>query len=355
MVSEFLIPRIILMIISVVIVVIFVKIKTSQRIGNQFFAIMMVFWSGIFLISLEPSILDQVLTITGLANRAQFLLVISIIVIIYMLAIQTMKNQNLSLDLHRVVRDIAISNFKQDFGKVDSFEVLIIIIAKDEEKSIGSVIDKINSQKLPFSYKILVVNDGSIDSTGMIAKQKGAMVVNHGYNLGVGGVTKTGLVVAKILNPKIAINIDADDQHDPKYISKIISKIKNEDYDLVYGSRFSSESTYKTSAVRALGNKMYTNLVNRIAKISITDVTSGYRAVKTDKINSIYFVSEKNFSIELALRAAKRGLKISEVSMEATSRGTGKSQFHKIDMFIIYNARAIMQIFNAYFRNPKLD
>jgi len=104
----------------------------------------------------------------------------------------------------------------------------------------------------------------------------------------------------------------------------MIDKI-DEGFDMVYGSRFADISEYKTNVIRLIGNKFYTKLVNRLGKISITDVTSGYRALRADKIKSVYYNAETNSALELALRAATNGLQITEIPTQAEMRIHGHS------------------------------
>jgi len=355
MADELLIPKIILVIISSGIIGLITIARLKNRTGNQFFIIMIIFWSGVFLIAIRPELLDSVLNSTGLVNRSQFLFSVSIVIILYLLITQSLKSKTSSSNLSRVIRELALSNFRKDISALNEkkTDLIIIIVAKNEEGTIGSVIDKIRSLSLPLTYQIIVVNDGSTDKTETIAEQKGALVVSHYYNLGIGAVVKTGFLAARLLKPEIVINIDGDGQHDPKYIPEIISKIKDSDVDLVYASRFAKESEYKTNLVRSVGNRYYTRLVNRLGKISLTDVTSGYRGMRFDKLDSIFFRSESNFAIELALRAGRAGLKITEIPTIAETREFGMSQFYKIERFFLYNFNAIVQIFAALFRKPE--
>jgi len=352
--EELTLIRIGLMIISAVIIGAIVKARKDQRTGNQFFIVMILFWFAVFLSALRPEILDDIVEYTGLFNKSQVLLILSMVIIMYLLTIQLLKNKSISFNFHRVVRNAAISNFQQHTLNlnIDQLELMIVIAAKNESKTIGNVIDQINSLKLPYSYKILVVNDGSTDDTVLIAKKKGAFVINHFLNLGIGGATKTGYIGSLFFKPEIVITIDADGQHDPKYIPEIVSMIKSENIDLVYASRFSTID-YKTTMIRTVGNKFYTNLVNKLGKISITDVTTGYRGIRFEKIESVFFISETNFAIEFAIRAGRNGLKIGEIAAKTVSRDFGTSQFHKIEKFFVYNINAVIQIFNAFFRGPK--
>lgn len=344
------IGRIVLSLISVVTIFLLIYARVSNRSSNQFFVMMIIFWVGVLTVSIRPEILNSILDDVGLVNRAQFLLSISIIIIIYLLINQVRKGKNISENLASVIRNIALENFSKEI-KSKKIDMVIIIVAKNESKTIGDVIDKINALNLKFSYEILVVNDGSNDRTEEIAKSKNALVITHHVNLGIGGATKTGYLACRYLNPKYVISLDADGQHNPIYIPEIISKLKES--DLVYGSRFAKESKYQTNVIRFAGNQFYTKLVNGLGKINITDVTSGFRGIRYNKIDSVYFIAETNFAIEFALRAAKNHLQIDEISTISKERDTGKSQFFKIERFIVYNFNAFIQIFNALFRKPK--
>ncbi|MHA7646494.1 DUF2304 family protein [Nitrosopumilus sp. S4] len=335
-------------IVSIFAIIILIKIKRDSRLGNEFFTILTIFWSIILLISSYPSILDSVLNNTGFVNKSQFLLSLSVAIIFYLLVNQSRKSKLVSQNLSNTIRTIALKDFKTEI-KEKNPKVVIVIVAKNEEKTIGTIIDKIKSQNFPFTYQIIVVNDGSTDNTEKITRGKKTLVITHYHNLGVGGANKTGYLSALQLRPEIIVNIDGDGQHDPSYIIDLVKKI-DEGFDMVYGSRFSDTSKYKTNSVRLVGNKFYTNLVNRIGGISITDVTSGFRALRTDKIKSVYYIAETNFAIELALRAAKNKLQITEIPIKAEMRIHGKSQFHRIEKFFEYNINALTQIFNAYFR-----
>jgi len=341
-----------LIIISLFVIMMITKIRLSKRSGNEFFVIMILFWSAILIIAIRPELIEPLLNDIGFVNRAQFLLALSMGIILYLLIYQMARNKETFTRYHQLVRSTTLSHFKNSIDSLskENTDLVIVIVAKDEENTIGSVIDRINSLNLSLSYKILVIDDGSNDSTANIARNKNALVISHLFNLGIGGATKTGFLACKFLKPSFVVSIDSDNQHDPKYIPEMLALLKNNDTDLVYASRFHPDSNYSTTGVRLMGNKFYTSLVNKLGKISITDVTSGYRAIKFDKISSIFFLSETNFAIELALRAGRNNLKIAEIPTMASEREHGASQFHKIEKFLTYNTKALSQIFTACFR-----
>ena len=352
----FLVGKIILVILSIIIITGMGFLWVKKRTGNEFFVIMIIFWGGILTVLVKPELLEFILDITGLLNRTQFLLSISLILIIYLMIKQIQKSRKVISDYNQLIRKISLENFKKEYFQVlKNTDILIIICVKNEEKTIEKVINDIRNQTIKEDYEIVVVNDGSNDNTEAITRMTNTFIINHFKNLGIGGAIKTGYLVSKNFNPNIVINIDGDGQHDPTYITKIISKINNENFDLVYVSRFANESQYKTNKIRSIGNKFYTNLINKIGNLSITDVTTGYKAIKFSKLSKIFFVSESNFAIELALRAGKNKLKVTEISSITNVREHGQSQFHKIEKFLMYNLIVLQQIFYANFIHPKFE
>src|SRR5690606_23992619 len=110
-------------------------------------------------------------------------------------------------------------------------KISVVLPAKNEEGAIGNTISRI--QQLKLVDEIIVVNDGSSDNTMQIAEQAGATVITHPYSKGNGAAIKTG---ARAATGDVIIFMDADGQHDPNDIPKLLEKI-NHGYDLVVGAR----------------------------------------------------------------------------------------------------------------------
>ena len=117
-------------------------------------------------------------------------------------------------------------------------ELTIGIPAFNEEKNIASII--INLKKI--APKIIVCNDGSTDSTGIIAEELGAIVINHQKNQGYGAAIRSIFLKAKEIKSEVLITLDADGQHDVNDIEKILKPITNNKCDIVIGSRFLGKS-----------------------------------------------------------------------------------------------------------------
>lgn len=211
-------------------------------------------------------------------------------------------------------------------------DVVAIIPAYNEADTIGPVVEGTRDQV----DRVVVVDDGSTDGTAEIARRHGASVIEHAINTGVGGAVRTGYRYAIRNDFDFVLQIDADGQHDPAHVPSLLSEAA--DCDMVIASRHLNESFEEYSAVRKLGIRFFTALVNRLGGVDVTDVTSGYRVYRVSALESILHHSDKHWAVEQTLEAAERGLRIEEVSAEIPTRETGESQF-TLDTFVLYPAR----------------
>jgi glycosyltransferase involved in cell wall biosynthesis len=206
---------------------------------------------------------------------------------------------------------------------LDGLKVLVIIPAYNEEKSIGAVIGKIKGID---GIDVVVVDDGSKDDTVKIASEKGARVIALPFNLGIGGAMQTGYLFAKNNNYDIAIQVDADGQHDPAYIEKLIEPIKDGQVDMVVGSRYVEKTSYKSSFSRSVGMIYFSWLVSILTGHKITDTTSGFRAVNKKIIR--YFAASYPTDypeVDVLVRLNRKKIKICEVAVEMQERQGGSS------------------------------
>ena len=123
---------------------------------------------------------------------------------------------------------------------------LVVMPALNEVESISAVIESV--KKAMPRVHILVVDDGSTDNTSLVAQQAGASVLTLPYNLGVGGAMRLGFRYALINNFDNVVQIDADGQHDPAVVPKLLEKLS--EYDLVIGARFAGVGDYSVRGPR---------------------------------------------------------------------------------------------------------
>lgn len=213
---------------------------------------------------------------------------------------------------------------KNEKINVKNPKTLVIIPAYNEEDSIKKVVNSVYEQNID-DCDVIVINDGSKDNTYEEAKETKAIVIDSPNNLGIGGAVQTGYIYAKENNYDIAIQLDGDGQHDPKYIKDLIDNIKSGN-DLVIGSRFISKTNYDQTKFRMLGINIISFTIKFITKVKIYDTTSGYRAANKNIIEE--FAEEYPYDYPepcTNMGIIKKGYKIKEIPVEMKKRETGIS------------------------------
>ena len=189
--------------------------------------------------------------------------------------------------------------------------VIACIPAYNEEKTIAKVI----LQTRKYVDKIIVCDDGSQDMTGEIAEALGAIVIKHEKNMGYGAALSSLFNKAIELNADIIVTIDADEQHDPKYIPQLVKPLVKGKADIVIGSRFLEKT--EIPRYRKLGIKIITKMTKNISYNNITDAQSGLRAYTREALIKINPEKrDMSASIEILAKAKKNNLKIIEIPVK---------------------------------------
>ena len=197
-------------------------------------------------------------------------------------------------------------------------KIAIGLPAFNEEKNIGKII----AQLLDKSYSVIVCNDGSSDSTGIIAEKMGAIIINHKKNLGYGAAIGSIFKKAKDEKFDILVTFDSDGQHRISDIEKMIEPIQNKTADIVIGSRFTEDGKADMPKYRKIGIKVITNLVNSQTGKKITDSQSGFRSYSSEVLSQMN-LSEKGMGVstEILIKANKQKLKIIEIPITILYEG----------------------------------
>ena len=161
---------------------------------------------------------------------------------------------------------------------------MVCIPTFNAESTISEAVKKCKE----FADLVLVVNDGSTDNSAEVAKEAGAEVLTHKINLGYGGAIKSCLTEALKRKAKVTITFDADLQHDPKDLLKLIEPIITEKADIVIGSRFLEKSD-DVKPYRKFGIKLITSLVNSFSGSKIKDAESGLRSYSFNALRKIVY------------------------------------------------------------------
>jgi len=196
-------------------------------------------------------------------------------------------------------------------------KITIIIPAYNEARTIGALVKDLRD--LYPDYEIIVIDDGSTDETSSVARNAGARVYRHPYNIGNGAAVKSGIRVA---GGDVLVLMDGDGQHRPEDVAALLSYFP--DFDMVVGSRSGSRMGQMG---RTFGNKVYNRLASYVAKFAIDDLTSGFRALKSDIACQLLYLLPNTYSYPttLTLSVLRNGRSVKYLRVDVHPRQSGKS------------------------------
>lgn len=219
---------------------------------------------------------------------------------------------------------------------------LIIIPAYNESENIVGTIEAIKKNAQDFDY--VIINDCSKDSTLQICKEKEYNVLNLPINLGIGGAVQTGYLYAYRNGYDIAVQVDGDGQHDPRFLSRMVECMEKEKVNMVIGSRFIEKKGFQSSGTRRIGIKYFTYLIKALTGKTITDPTSGLRMVNREVIEMFAEDYPKDYpEPESVVTIINRGKKVKEIPVVMKERAGGVSSI-SIKNSIYYMIKVSMAI-----------
>lgn len=230
-------------------------------------------------------------------------------------------------------------------------DVVIIIPAYNEEHTLSGVITDIRAF-VP-GVDILVINDGSQDKTEEIVRRMGERVISLPFNMGYGAALQTGFRYALRHGYRYVAQMDADGQHEPKDIPRLLNVVLNGEADVAIGSRFLDGGRYKPPLIRKIGMLLFGYMASLIIGQKITDPTSGYQALNSNGIRfyaSEYFPTDyPDADVIIMLHRAKLRIREVPVTMYPNSQ---KSMHGGIEL-LYYLFKMFLSIFLTLLRkNP---
>jgi glycosyltransferase involved in cell wall biosynthesis len=226
----------------------------------------------------------------------------------------------------------------------------VIIPAYNEGTVIAEVVKTARDHfvKSKHTLDIIVVNDGSKDTTSAEARKGGAFVIDHILNSGAGGATATGLSYANQKGYDIAATMDADGQHDPSDVLKGIDELIKRDADLLIGSRLIDKRGM--SRVKVLGNKGLSFITYLLFRVNTTDSQSGLRIYSRRALEQLRWkTSGYEFCSEMIWRAGQLGLTIDEYPIKAIyteySKAKGQNNWNAVNILKSLIKRRIVEVF----------
>ncbi len=268
------------------------------------------------ILGLEGEPLGRLVTVLVISTAIAYLLVF------YALSRADRANQRVS----RLVRALSAAQLEAARGERWG-GVLVCIPAFDEADSLPGVLAEVPPEVAGLATHVLVIDDGSRDRTAEVARAKGAHVVSHPVNSGQGAALQTGYLVAERLGVDVVVTLDADGQHDPGQMTRLVEPIVADEADFVVGSRRMAEGESEgASKARDAGITVYTRLINLIGGTEVSDIANGYRAIRASRLADIAFTEDQFHNPELLLGAARAGLRVVDVPVTIRRRTAGSSK-----------------------------
>ncbi len=207
-------------------------------------------------------------------------------------------------------------------------KLLVAIPALNEEVTIKQVISAVPHEIHSLSVDVLVVNDGSTDSTKTFAEQAGASVISHGSTMGLGTVFRTMVSYARENGYHFMVTIDADGQFDPHHIHLLLKPVLDNSADLATASRFRDPGlTPEMPLLKKWGNARVAKLVSSLSGLDLKDATCGFRAYGPRALDRVSCFSRFTYTQEVLIDLARKGLRITEVPLPVKGeREHGKSR-----------------------------
>ena len=236
---------------------------------------------------------------------------------IFVLFILLLRNMALTgrvdRELSAVLEGIAWEEFRLA-GLPERFrdKVAVVIPAYNEEDNIGSVLPRIPATVCGVETAVLVVDDGSRDGTGDIARTHGAAVARHVINRGGGAALRTGYRLTSDSDAAVVVTLDADGQHLPEEMSRLVRPVLDGEIDVAHGSRVLGHAAPNHFA-REMGIVFFNRLVSFITRTRVSDCSNGYRAVRAAVLPQLVLRQEQFHTSEFMIEAIKRGVPAREI------------------------------------------
>jgi glycosyl transferase family 2 len=266
------------------------------------------------------------------------------IVVLFLLSLRNMAlTARVDRELSAVLEGIAWEEFRQS-SLPERFRdrVAVVVPAYNEEDSLGDVLARMPASVCGVETAVLVVDDGSRDRTGDIARAHGAAVARHVINRGGGAALRTGYRLMADSGASVVVTLDADGQHLPEEMSRLVGPVLDGEVDVAHGSRVIGHAEPSHFA-RELGIVFFNRVVSFITRTKVSDCSNGYRAVRASVLPQLVLRQEQFHTSEFMIEAIKRGVPAKEVPVTVARRLHGHSKKPAVVRYGLGFANAIVR------------
>ncbi len=279
----------------------------------------------------------------GNGGRILGLAVFSIFVLFVLILRALSQTARNARQLSAVLEGLAWEEFRQaKLPERFRGKIAILIPAYNEAESVGQVLDLMPSEVCGMETAVLVVDDGSRDGTGDVAAEHGAIVARHVINRGGGAALRTGYRLMVESGAAIVVTLDADGQHLPSEMPRLVQPVLDGEVDVAHGSRVLGEAD-KNTLSRELGIVFFNRLVSFITGTKVSDCSNGYRAVRTTVLPQLVLRQEQFHTSEFMIEAIKRNIPAREIPVTVAKRLHGHSKKPAVVRYGLGFANAIVR------------
>jgi len=279
----------------------------------------------------------------GNGGRILGLAVFAIFVLFMLILRALSQSARNARQLSAALEGLACDEFRQA-GLPERFagKIAVVIPAYNEADNIGHVLDRVPADVCGIPIQTLVVDDGSRDGTGDVAAEHGSPVARHVTNRGGGAALRTGYRLMVESAAEIVVTLDADGQHLPSEMERLVKPVRDGEVDMAHGSRVLGHADDNHFA-RELGIVFFNRVVSLITRTHVTDCSNGYRAVRTSVLPQLVLRQEQFHTSEFMIEAIKRGIPAKEVPITVEQRLHGHSKKPAVARYGVGFANAIFR------------
>jgi hypothetical protein len=268
--------------------------------------------------------------------------------ILFALVLRTSSNADATAaSLRLLIEALTIHSFDQTQAETLPIgdKLIVVMPAHEEAENIGPVLASMPPAVEGLPTVTLVVDDASEDATSEVARKEGALVARLPIRRGQGMALRVGYEIGLRLGATVIASLDADGQHDPDELAKVVRPILDGDADMVVGSRRLGEFE-RESHFRHAGMYLLSGVVSMLHGERITDVSSGFRATSAETMRRLT-LEQDQYSSEVLVEALRHHSRIKEVPITVRARASGVS---KKPSSLKYGFRFTKVIFQTWLR-----
>ncbi len=278
--------------------------------------------------AVDPDLFNPMLDALGFqrggAKRIIGLLVVSNLFTLVFAIRGFSRDDQLSNEIGELVDTIALDRYHEEHPR-RSADCAIVMPAYNEAANLPAVLAAIPKKVAGLTTRPIVIADGCTDETEAVARAAGADVVRRDLRRGSGAAVRLGFRAALADGARVVVTLDADGQHDPLELERLVAPLLDGSADITQGSRILG-GFERESRVRSIGVGLFARLLTFLGRNTITDPSTGYRAFSAPALASLELRQNQFYVSEIILDANRKGLRVVEVPVTIRRRASGQTK-----------------------------